>query len=473
MLGNDKEDIDLLQNLFRESDEKFKLLYESEPFVYDSVDENGNIVEISAGWLRLLGYTREEVVGHWLGEFLTPEFQEKFKANWHEVKNIGVVDNVYQKLVRKDGTVIDTVIYARIRYDDNGNYLYSHCITHDISEQKKANEALIKSEYEKALILDVMSDAIIFLDTNMKVLWANRNAAAPFNISMEQMVGMDCFNETDTKVTACGGSIMRKALQSGLPETGECSHGANTYIISVYPAKNAEGDLIGAVHVAHDITERKRLERDLMERSTIERQKFGRDLHDGLGQLLTGISFIARALQAKLEEQSLPEASDAGKLEEIAEKALMLTHVLAKGLCPVGLDAGGFLTAISDLTMSTETMFGVTCTFKYDKILCNVDRDVPEHVYYIVQEAITNAIKHGKAKNISITVCCADNRLLLTVTDDGVGMPDLLDGSQGMGLLTMKYRASVLGGNLVLQNNEGSGVTLICSLPHRRSANNG
>ncbi|QEM68735.1 PAS domain S-box protein [Geobacter sp. FeAm09] len=467
MSENIKEDIALLQELLRDSDEKFRLLYESEPFVYDSLDENGIILEVSQGWLNLLGYTREEVIGHWLGEFYTPEYREDFSRHWQLTKDSGIVDNVYVKLARKDGTVIDAVIYARLRYDNNGNLVRTHCITHDISEQKKANEALKRSEYEKALILEVMSDAIIFRDTRMKVLWANRNAAAPFNMTPEQMIGTYCFREAHGRETPCDGCIIAKTLRTGQPETGERSNGTNTYIVRGYPVRDAVGDLIGVVHVAHDITERRRLERELLERSALEQQKFGRDLHDGLGQMLTGIAFIARALQEQLETRALPEAVDAAKLEEIAERALLVTHRLAKGLDPVGLDTESFLTAVSELALTTETLFGAVCTFRHDDVPGSLEKDVPIHLYYIIQEAINNAIKHGRAKSIGVTIRCLDGQLLLTICDDGSGLPATVQ-SKGMGLQTMKYRASTLGGCLMLHNNDRGGVTLTCSLPLQR-----
>lgn len=467
MVNNDNEDIDLLKKLLMDSDEKFKLLYESEPFVYDSLDENGNIIEVSRGWLNLLGYKREEVIGKWLGDFLTPEFREDFRAHWQETKEIGIVDNVYLKYIRKDGTIVDSVIYARMRYDKDGRYIRSHCLTHDISERKKANEALRKSEYEKALILDVMSDSIIYRDTDMKVIWANRNAAALFKLTPEEMVGKYCFRENAGKEAPCIGCLIEKALKSGQPVTGEQTDGKNTYIVRAYPVRNSSEELIGVVHVARDITDRKRLEREIMESGTQERQKFGRDLHDGLGQLLTGIAFYAQALKEQLEAKALPEAADAGKLEEITEKALRLTSRLAKGLDPVGLDTNGFFTSVSELLQSTESIFGVSCIFTHDAVPSDIDRDMPIHLYYIIQEAINNSIKHGKADIISVHIQCSDGEMVLSVNDNGKGLPKSLDNFKGMGLQSMKYRTSTLGGFFSICNNETAGVKLTCSFPRR------
>lgn len=469
MSKNAKRDVALLQELLRDSDEKFRLLYESEPFVYDSLDEDGVILEVSQGWLNLLGYSRDEVIGHWVGDFHTPEYREDFRKHWQRTKDKGVIDNVFVKLLRKDGTIVDAVIYARLRYDDNGNVVRTHCITHDISEQRRADEALKRSEHEKALILEVMSDAIIFRDTGMNVLWANMNAAAAFTMTPEQMIGTCCFRDAHGQTAPCEGCVIAKTLRTGKPETGERSNGTKTYIVRGYPVRNSDGDMVGAVHVAQDITDHKRLEREILERGTQERQKIGRDLHDGLGQLLTGVAFIARALQERLEAQSLPEASDAARLEETAGKALALAHDLAKGLNPVGLNTRSFLSSIEELASSTEALFGVSCIFRHDTILCTLDKDVPMHLYYIIQEAINNAIKHGRSKSICISINCRDGRLVLMICDDGAGLPRAFEQSRGMGLQSMKHRASVLGGYITLRKNEqGRGACLVCSLPQRQ-----
>jgi signal transduction histidine kinase len=151
----------------------------------------------------------------------------------------------------------------------------------------------------------------------------------------------------------------------------------------------------------------------------------------------------------------------------VAERALTITRNLAKGLYPDGLDSEGYLGAIAELALNAETVFGVTCAFKPATGACRVDPGLATHLYYIAQEGLLNAVKHGQAKNIRIGLQRRAGSLVLTVQDDGQGLPARPRPGKGMGLRTMSYRASVLGGSFAIQNSPdgGGGVLLTCTFP--------
>jgi PAS domain S-box-containing protein len=453
------------QSLLKRSEERFKVLYRDAPFGYDSLDENAVILEVNAAWLNFLGYSKEEVIGKPFVDFLTPEFKEDFQNNWETTKKIGIVNDVKLRFRRKDGTIMDAVLYGRVLYDSSGKFIQTHGITYDLTERKKADEALKKSEREKALILDVMSDRVMYLDKDMNVIWANKNAASPFSLKPEQLVGTLCFKTLYNRDTPCEGCPIERSLRTLEPEESELALGTSIMVVRSYPILDQEDRLSGVVNVSRDITERKNLERDILDIDTKARQDLGRDLHDGLGQLLTGLTFLGKALQEQLASSGLPEARDAAKISDIAERALSITRNMAKGLSPVGLENEGCLGAISDLAITTESLFGVSCSFNTDNLPCRIDTGLSIHLYYIAQEAINNAIKHGKAKNISITMHCEDEKVFLSIKDDGCGLSGGAKQAKGMGLRTMSYRAGVLGGVLTIRNNGDRGATLTCCFP--------
>jgi two-component system, NarL family, sensor histidine kinase FusK len=213
-----------------------------------------------------------------------------------------------------------------------------------------------------------------------------------------------------------------------------------------------------------EMGERSRLEKELIDAGERERLRLGRDLHDDLGQLLAGILFLSSAVEKKLSAQSLPEMTAAKEIRSLVQEAIAKTHRLALGLTPVTLGEGGFLTSIQELAAMTERVFDVACTLEYEKPFV-VDRPVAAtNLYRIIQESISNAVRHGKARAIEIYLVLQGQQLTLTVRDDGVGLGSTAANREGLGVSIMKHRAEQLGGTLEVQPVSG-GTIVTCTVP--------
>lgn len=215
-----------------------------------------------------------------------------------------------------------------------------------------------------------------------------------------------------------------------------------------------------------DVTDARRLEKEIMNISDSERQNIGQDLHDDLGPHLIGIEVLSKVLNKKLSEKGLPEATYADRIRNLIGQAIDKTRSLARGLCPVHLVAEGLEAALTELAEKTENVFGVSCVFTGDRAVLVHDNTVATHLFHIAQEAVNNAIKHGKATRISIELLSEDGRITLMVRDNGKGMPTARS-STGIGLRIMKYRARMIGSTLTIGCNGGEGAVVICSpRPH-------
>ncbi|TMQ63745.1 MAG: sensor histidine kinase [Candidatus Eisenbacteria bacterium] len=213
-----------------------------------------------------------------------------------------------------------------------------------------------------------------------------------------------------------------------------------------------------------EMGERSRLEKELIDAGERERLRLGRDLHDDLGQLLAGILFLSSAVEKKLSTQSLPEMTAAKEIRSLVQEAIAKTHRLALGLTPVTLGEGGFLASIQELAAMTERVFDVACTLDYEKPFV-VDRPVAAtNLYRIIQESISNAVRHGKARAIEIYLVLQGQQLTLTVRDDGVGLGSTAANREGLGVSIMKHRAEQLGGTLEVQPDRG-GTIVTCRVP--------
>ncbi|HMJ65497.1 MAG TPA: sensor histidine kinase, partial [Candidatus Binatia bacterium] len=217
-------------------------------------------------------------------------------------------------------------------------------------------------------------------------------------------------------------------------------------------------------NITRDITRRKRLERQLLEVSDREQRRIGQDLHDDLCQQLTGIEFMSQSVQRHLADRSVPEAAAAADIAKLVREAISHTRDLAHGLCPVILEPGGLMLALQELADNTEKLFGVCCRFHCEcKVLID-DSAIAIHLYRIAQEAISNAIKHGKANDLIISLTNVSQGMTLSIEDNGTGLPRQRRTRPGMGLHIMEYRARMIGGSLTVQSRAGGGTSVVCSL---------
>src|SRR5580704_14736281 len=219
--------------------------------------------------------------------------------------------------------------------------------------------------------------------------------------------------------------------------------------------------------VGFDITERKGLEEAILEISAREQRRIAQDLHDGLGQHLTGIAFMSKVLEEKLSDKSLPEAEEAAKIVKMVNQAIDNTRQLARGLHPVAAEPLGLMSALKRWASEVEALFHIGCSFRCEKPLNIHDATVATHLYRIAQEAVNNAIRHGKAKNIVIRLSGKSGIGTLSIQDDGEGFPKQPASAPGVGLNIMNYRADMVGGSLKVQPNQDHGITVTCAFPVR------
>lgn len=214
-----------------------------------------------------------------------------------------------------------------------------------------------------------------------------------------------------------------------------------------------------------EVRERIQLEHEVLEISEKERRRVGRDLHDSLGQLLTGISMLNKVVERKLAEMNLPQAQAAREVSDLLNQAIAQTRLLSRGLNPVEPKAEGLMTALQELADNCEKFSGMECTFSSNKPVFMENDYAARHLYHIAQEALNNAVRHSQASVVNIRLDEIDSELRLTVADDGVGLKKEVDGSRSMGMRTMRYRASIIDGRLEIGPQADGGTIVTCAIP--------
>jgi two-component system CheB/CheR fusion protein len=217
-----------------------------------------------------------------------------------------------------------------------------------------------------------------------------------------------------------------------------------------------------------DITELRHLEQDLAELEIQQRIEFGHDLHDGLGQYLTGISLKCKAIENMLSKGSQVRKDDIAEITGLVNQATQKAHDLSEGLAPASLKAGGIETALQELAAQTGSLFEVTCEFSCPHRIPNIDQIVATHLFRIVQEAVTNAIRHGKAKRIKISLEREKSNIKIGIHDDGIGINKPKKEKGGMGLRIMNYRARTIGAVLEIKPAPERGTIVCCTINEKK-----
>lgn len=232
-----------------------------------------------------------------------------------------------------------------------------------------------------------------------------------------------------------------------------------------FPVRDESGEAVRVAGIADDITEHKLIEKELLEISDREQCRFGQDLHDGLCQHLAGLEYLTQSLKASLADKGHAEADQAAQIATLIGQASALAHDLARGLSPVPLEAAGLRSALQELAATTERLFHVRCELRADATVLIHDNGVATHLYRIAQEAVGNAIKHGKARRIVLGLTRDRHWTVLSIMNDGAELPEQPPRGAGLGGRIMNFRASMIGGVLERKLGPDRQPIVVCSVP--------
>jgi len=252
------------------------------------------------------------------------------------------------------------------------------------------------------------------------------------------------------------GRVSEFADDFAVPAAGEVCW----FAVTGSPLKTRPGWVV-LTHV--DITEKRRLEQQVLEAASQEQHRLGMDLHDGLGQDLTGLSLLLSSLATRAAREHAATAPDLQQLVQLATKSLASARSIAHGLSPVTFQRGGFPAALEDLARSTREMFRTTVELQVAQPMGDLlPQGVANQLYRIAQEAISNSAKHGGASHIAVVLDSAAHELQFSIRDNGSGLPEG-PTAQGRGLQIMRFRAKTIGAHLSIESPPGGGVLVRCT----------
>jgi PAS domain S-box-containing protein len=422
-----------------------------------------------------LGFSQDE----WLEdpvrwyEQIYPDDKQRWSTEAAEMFLSGKPLKSAYRVLARDGRILWFHCEAEMIRKEDGRPWFIHGVGVDITEQKQAEEALQEERNVLSAILDIVGALIVVLDQQGRIVRFNRACEQTTGYSFEEVRGKyvwDLFLMPEE--VGNFKAIVQQPNSAQMPaeyETYWLTRDGNSRLItwSSTILAGKKGATSHVIVTGIDITERKRLEKRILDVSAREQRRIGEDLHDGLGQHLTGIAFMSKVLESNLSEKTLPESSDAAKIVGLVNEAINKTRELSRGLLPVVSDAHGLMSALTRCAEEMQDLFRITCRFECGAPVLVYDVNVATHLYHIAREGVNNAIKHGHPTHIVIGLSAENGEGTLSVQDDGEGISEIPMNHMGMGLNIMSYRANMVGGSLDVRKNFTGGTSVVCIFPLR------
>jgi len=365
------------------------------------------------------------------------------------------------------------LLNARAVVREGGRPRFILLAIEDVTARRRAEADLRESHELLARIFDNTHMLLAYLDAEMNFVRVNRAYAEAGGHEPAYFIGKNHFDLYPHEENE---AIFRDVVRTGTPYVtfekpfvypDQPGKGVTYWDWSLLPVHDADGRVGGLILCLVDVTERKRLEWEVVQAGEHERQRIGRDLHDGLGQNLAGVALLAQTLADRLRRAASPEARIAGEIADLIREASGQTRSLARGLCPVAEEPEGLTHALRDLADTTAELYEVACTYDCPEPVRVASSTVANHLYRIAQEAVSNAVRHGEPTHIVLRLVRRRGALVLTVEDDGRGLPADAESTGGMGLRTMRHRAGRIGGLLEVWPRPGGGTVVSCILSHQ------
>ncbi|NOX99722.1 MAG: PAS domain S-box protein [Verrucomicrobia bacterium] len=330
------------------------------------------------------------------------------------------------------------------------------------------------------MVIDAAPNGILLVDERGKIILINSNAERMFAYDRRELDG-------------CSMSVLIPARFSknhskhqnsffAQPEARPMGDGRELFAlrkdgsefpveIGLQPITSEEGQSM-TMAVVVDISQRRRLqeERQQMEERVLEineneQRRLGREIHDDLCQQLAAIGCLARVVEQSLRKSGLSAADSIGEIVTLVSQANVRAREISRGSAAAVLDADGLPVALEDLARLTSKSTGKKCILESEEGVSTGSLSVDLQLYRIAQEAVNNAVRHGEAKEIFLSLVRQDGQVTLTVADDGCGIQEESLQGMGMGLRTMTYRAVASGGSLKVKRRKPSGTEVCCAVP--------
>lgn len=443
-----------MEQALRESEQRLRAVLSNAPVLLLAVDAEGTIT-LAEG---LGGAAEAQGLGR-VGQNVFAELDHLGEMQTSIARAIAG-QNAVCELHLPDGRRLD--LRCSPLRGVNGRVDGAIAVGTDITERRRAEQAVWAERRRLYSLLNVLPAYVALIGRDHQIHFANHCFLEEFRDPGDD----PCFAVQLGRDTPCPLCPLERILTEHEPEDWEWPlPGGHIFHVWGYPFTELDGTELVLV-LGVDVTAQREMEKRINETSEQERRAIGRDLHDTLGQELTGLAFLIKSFARTIAEQAPEESDHAEQLVTVANRAVSRVRALARGLDPVGLDREGLSAALRELAEHVHAVYGLDVEVHCDGDVDPGSEAVGTHLYRIAQEAMSNAAKHARARSLHLELRRHDDALVLKVADDGEGFT-AGDQPAGMGLRTMRHRSHAVGGVLHIDSRPGQGTRVTCSVPRR------
>ncbi|MCX8123171.1 MAG: PAS domain S-box protein [Spirochaetes bacterium] len=430
---------------------------------------DGKIASWNKASQYIFGYSFDEVVGCDISILSPPYRPDEFDQLLKLIKQNEAIDHYETEGLDKKGAIHNLSLTISPLRDEFNTIIGCSIIARDFTDVKKTKEKLKKGLDIIQNLEDIAPAYFITLNEEGNILTCNKAMLQATGFVLDEILGKTCCDlfipDFGQKAFRHQLSTMKKTKATRVFECSINTKSGEEKIVQWHARpvySNDEFDYY--MFIGIDITEKKQLEKKILQANLEERNRIARDLHDGLGQHLAGIIFKTEMLRLKLKNNYPQEADEIAEIQNMVHQAIEQTRLIARGLSPVDLNNKGLYSSLQEMIADINKNFSIKAILEWN-ITSNIDETIDTvHVYYIIREALNNAVKHGKPKNIAVTVSEDTMYYYLKVMDDGKGIPDEVDLTKGMGMHIMQYRAWIINASFQVQNNKNGGTIIQCTI---------
>ncbi len=417
---------------------------------------------------RISGYTSDEVVGSLFSMVTSPFQPDELSHLMTRVKNGERIQFYETTGVTKSGAIVNLVVSILPVVNSAGNIIGASITARDITAEIKAKEIIKKGKSFLKNLEEINPAFYIAMDSQGKILNMNRAMLIATGHSLANVVGKDyielLFDESDRELQRRDFMNTLKKKKSAQREYPIRGIDGEKIIVEWHgkPLLNVEGEVEFLFYVGIDITERRLLEKSIMEASTAERFKMGQELHSRVVQHLAGITFRGELLKLKISDTSAEALADIDEIMGLVAQAMNKTRELAKELSPVDDNHGGLKSAVESLKEDVKLKHNVDIHLKWDVTAVIKGKLEISSLYDLISDSVSNSIENNKAKNIILSLHRESNICVLEIRDDGLDY-DQIDRDKNRAFLKLiKYRAWLMGASVEVSSNPGGGSFILC-----------
>lgn len=473
------------EKALQESESRIRAIVNTATDAIITIGEDGIISAANPATEKMFGYTIDKLLGKNVNLLMPAPYHDEhdgYIANYLKTGDSKVIGGGREVVGRrKDGTTfpIDVTVST---HHDNVQWLFTGIIR-DITERKRAEEEVRREHEFSQRLTNTAQNIVLVLDPNGCIVRFNPYLEELSGWRLEEAKGRDWFDtflpEHDRRRirelfgNAIGGRRTRGNVNPILTKDGR-ERDIEWYDA---PLTDADGQTVGLLCTGQDVTERRLLEREILEVAAEEQRRIGQDLHDSTQQQLTGLGLLAQNLAETLGRLCQADEAlvgidiierlhhQASQVKTGLEHAAREVNRLSRGLIPVEVDAQGLMSSLTELAHRVSDTQQIECTFACDGPIEVANNFTATHLYRIAQEAVNNALRHSGAGRVKVSLMETNHAITLKVLDNGSGIDENDAGGPGMGLRIMAYRAELIGATLDIGPTESGGTEVSCSVP--------